>query len=229
MALVKFGGGVSEMRGKEAGLIFSRNAYGSYVKQKVSPINPQSQLQMTQRTQMGATAQLWAGLDAGEKASWDNLGAQVTRVNRFGDTTAYTGFSIFMKLNRNLLILGSAQIDTAPAVDIPGSVTFSSATIASGTPSISLAFTPTVPANTYMVVYATNNILTGRRFVKNYYRKIAVIAAAQTSPQSIYTQWLAVHQNLLQVGAKIYFRLKFINGNNGFESVESVGSAVVGA
>lgn len=229
MALVKFGGIVAEARGKEAGVIYSRNAYGSYVKQKVSPVNPQTSLQLAQRTQMGNTSQLWAGLSAGEKASWDNLGSQVTRVNRFGDTTYYTGFGIFMKLNRNILICGGTQLDSAPALEVAASLTFTSVTIASGTPSISLAFTPTVPSTTSMVVYATNNILTGRRFVKNYYRKIAVIGAAATSPQTLYTQWLAVFGNLLVTGATIYFKIKFIRTNTGFENVPSQGSGVVGA
>lgn len=229
MALVKFGGGVSEMRGKEAGIIYSRNAYGSYVKQKVSPVNPQTANQLEQRTLMGTLSQLWAGLSAGEKASWENLGSQVTRVNRFGDTTYYTGFSIFMKLNRNLALIGMATLDEAPVVPSIDALSFTSLTVAAGTPTMSLAFSPTVPTGFKLVIYATNNILTGRSFVKNYYRLIKVVEASQTSPQNILASWSAYFGNVLVEGAKIFIKIKLIDSTGGFEGTIATGSGTVAA
>lgn len=226
MALAKYGGIISELRGKEAGVIFSRNAYGSYMKQKVSPVNPQTQNQLSQRTLMGNLAQVWATLTAGQKDSWDNLGSQVTRVNRFGDTTYYTGFSIFMKLNRNIVLAGGSAADEAPSVPSIDALSISGFTWSVGTPTASIAFSPTVPTGFKMFVYATNNILTGRRFIKNYYRLIKVIAAAQTSPQDVYTEWLAYFGNLGVVGATIFVKAKLVHAASGFEGVPATASGV---
>ena len=229
MALVKFGAGVSEMRGKEGGVIYSRNAYGSYMKAKVSPVNPQSSAQMAQRSLMGTAAQDWSGLSAADKASWNNLGEQVTRVNVFGDTTYYTGFSLYMKLNRNIVLAGGTAIDEAPTIDVPDTPVITNLVCARGTPVITLAFTPTVPAGTAMFFYATNNILTGRSYVKNFYRLVSVVAAAQTSPQEMYTAWLAYFGNLLVQDATIFAKIKAVNLTKGWESVSDASSDVVAA
>jgi hypothetical protein len=228
MALIKFGAGVSEMRGKEGGVIYSRNAYGSYIKTKVSPINPQTTNQMTQRTLMGNLSQTWSTLDAGEKGSWDNLGSQVTRVNRFGDNTTYTGFSIYCKLNRNIVLSGGAALDEAPAIpEIPVLA------LSSFTPTVAameLAFTPTpIPTGFKLFIYATNNILTGRRFVKNYYRLTQKIAAAQTSPQTIQTSWSTYFGNDRVVGAQIFIKAKLVHSATGFEGVPALIDSTVAA
>lgn len=227
MALAKYGGIISELRGKEAGVIFSRNAYGSYMKQKVSPVNPQTQKQLDQRTLMGNMAQVWAGLTSAEKASWDNLGAQVTRVNRFGDTTNYTGFSIFMKLNRNIVLVGGTALDEAPTMPEIPVLTLTSLVVDLTVPVANLSFTPTVPTGFAMVVYFTNNILTGRRFVKNFYRLITTVAAAQTSPQELSVQWLAYFQNSFIEGAGIFCKAKLIHVATGFEGVPATINTVV--
>lgn len=229
MALVKFGAGVSEMRGKEGGVIYSRNAYGSYVKAKVSPVNPQTSHQTTQRGLMGALAQAWSGLSAAEKAGWNNLGEQVTRVNVFGDTTYYTGFSLFMRLNRNLSVAGVSAIDVAPVIDIPDAPSLDALAAAAGAGTMSLTFSPTVPTGTAMAVYMTNNILTGRAYVKNYYRLLEAVAAAQTSPRPMETIWEDYFVNELVEGATIYAKIKSINLTKGWDSAFSTGSAIVAA
>ena len=226
-ALVKFGGGVSEMRGKEAGIIYSRNAYGSYVKQKVSPVNPQTSKQLGQRTLMGNLAQTWAALSAGEKASWTNLGEQVTRVNRFGDTTYYTGFGIYMKLNRNIVLAGGTALDEAPTVpEIPVQTITALAADVSST-EINLTMGVTTYAGFVAQVYMTNNILTGRSFVKNYYRLITSIASAGATPYNLYTDWNAYFGNLLVADAKLFLKVKMVHIASGFEGVPVTESTTI--
>lgn len=229
MALVKYGGVISELRGKEAGVIFSRNAYGSYMKQKVTPVNPQTSHQSTQRGLMGNLAQAWAGLSVAERAGWNNLGEQVTRVNVFGDTTYYTGFTIFMRLNRNIQAAGGSVVDVAPTVDTPAPATVTSLTCAVTGPSMSLEFSPTVPTGSVMLIYATNNILTGRKFVKNYYRLVKALAAASTTPVNFYTDWNAYFGNPLVEGANIFVKIKNVNLTKGWDSVPDTGFDEVAA
>jgi hypothetical protein len=230
MALIKFGAGISEMRGKEGGVIYSRNAYGSYIKSKVSPINPQTAHQLDQRTKMGNMAQTWAGLSSGQKASWDNLGQQVTRVNRFGDNTTYTGFSLFMKLNRNIVLVGGTAIDEAPTVPEVPVLALTSLAADVSDASMDLVWTPTpVTADYKMIYYFTNNILTGRRYVKNFYRFVGRTAPGATSPLDLYTDWFAYFGNLLVAGARIYCKCKLVHTLTGFEGVPDTVSCTVSA
>ena len=228
MALVKFGAGVSEMRGKEGGVIYSRNAYGSYIKAKVSPVNPQSIRQQEERSLMGTLSQLWSTLSSAKVDSWDNLGAQVTRVNRFGDSTNYTGFSLFMRLNRNLNMCGLSAITDAPVPPTLPEFVLGALQVNATTPAISIAFTPTIPSGMYLAIYMTNNIVTGRKFVKNYYRFI-ITKLEQTSPYTtgLLVAWNAVFPNVLVEGAKIYFKCKVIDGATGFDTVPAVGVQTV--
>ncbi|GAI58374.1 unnamed protein product, partial [marine sediment metagenome] len=39
MALVKYGGGITQMSGSIAGNTFARNRYGNYVRSRTKPIN----------------------------------------------------------------------------------------------------------------------------------------------------------------------------------------------
>lgn len=228
MALVKFGAGVSEMRGKEGGVIYSRNAYGAYMKTKVSPTNPQTSYQQTQRSLMGTLAQLWATLSAANKAGWDSLGDQVTRINVFGDQTTYKGFGLFMRLNRNLQIIGEDPITTAPTLPTFSNLELTAMSANATTPAITLTFTPTpLQANEYLVVYATPNIVTGRTFVKNLYRFILADDAAASVLNIYDAAWISRYPEGLTVGAKIFVKAKIIDDASGFDSVPAVISATV--
>lgn len=227
MALAKYGGIISELRGKEAGVIFSRNAYGSYMKQKVSPVNPQTQNQLGQRTLMGNAAQAWAGLTAGEKDSWENLGSQVTRVNRFGDTTYYTGFSIFMKLNRNIVLAGGTALDTAPSIVAPPALTIDALAADLSSSELNITVTPGTYTGYTVALYVTNNILTGRRFVKNYYRFIGLIPSATAAPFNAHTLWNTYFGATLLVGAKLFVKAKIIHIASGFEGVPATANTTI--
>lgn len=228
MALVKFGAGISEMRGKEGGVVYSRNAFGSYIKTKVSPVNPQTALQQAQRSLMGNLAQAWVSLSSGQKAAWDNLGSQVTRINRFGDSTTYTGFSLFMRLNRNLSVIGQSAITTAPTLPTIPVLTAGALSAVVAGPTMTQAFAPTTPGSgLYIAFYATNNILTGRRFVKNYYRLVTVQSNPGSSPSNIYAAWNAVFNNVLVAGAKIFTKIKIIDSATGFDGTPDVAETTV--
>lgn len=230
MALIKFGAGVSEMRGKEGGVIYSRNAYGSYIKTKVSPVNPQSTFQQNNRSSMGNLAQSWNALTAGQKSAWNTLGDQVTRTNRFGDQTTYTGFNLYMRLNRNLAVIGQSAISTAPTPPELPVLTAGTLTATVAGTVLTQAFTPTSPGSgLYLVVYATNNIVTSRKFVKNFYRYIYNASNPSTSPANLYQSWNTRYSNDLIAGATIFTKMKLIDSATGFDGVPDVTSAVVTA
>jgi hypothetical protein len=226
MALVKYGAIVAEIRGKESGVVFSRNAYGAYVRNKTSPINPQTSFQQQQRAYMGAVSQQWSGLTEGEKSAWGLLGEQVVRTNRLGDQTQYTGFNLFMRCNRNRSILGLGIISepvSPPALPalhldrpliegVAGEVTL-----------FKIGFTPTpIGAGIQMVVDATPPVLTGRRFFKNMFRLVHVAAANSSTDFSILEDYKERFTLTAPVGAIVAVRVRLVHVASGFDTAPAM-------
>lgn len=232
MALIKYGAIVSEARGKESGIIFSRNSYGGYIKQKVSPINPQTAYQQTVRAQLGTTAQQWSGLTEVEKQDWKDLGQQVLRVNRFGDQTFYTGFNLFVKVNRNRAILGLAALTQPQAVPAFPTLGFTSWTVSEDAGDLSLAtlvFTTSggdAAADFQLVVDATMPILTGRRFVKNFYRQLGHVPA-ETSPALLVTAYIARFGLPISLGSYVALRARLVHEASGLDGPFAVIGSLV--
>lgn len=222
MALAKYGAIVSELRGKEGGIVFSRNSYGGYVKQKVSPINPQTRYQQEVRAQLGTIAQQWSGLPDALKQDWKQLGQQVLRVNRFGDQTYYTGFSIFVKLNRNRTILGQSIIDTPPVIPTIPTLTLTNleAIVTDGRlTTLALSYTATggsALTDYRLAIDATPPINTGRRFVKNFYRQLGAIQLS-VSPIDILASYVARYGAEVTLGSYIGIRGRLIHLASGMD------------
>lgn len=228
MALVKYSAIVSEVRGKEGGIIFSRNTYGAYIKAKVSPTNPQTIYQQVQRGTFTNIAQNWRVLTDPQKAAWVSLGQQVTRVNQFGDQTAYTGFSIFMRINRNRVLTNQSLLTVAPAPPTLAVLSFASFNATAGTPTMTITFTPTpVGATVFLSVYTTAQIATGRRFVKNFRRLLSVTGNAAAG-MSLLTAYNARFGTLV-AGRYIAAAIKLIDGTTGFDGGLQVKDVIVGA
>jgi hypothetical protein len=228
MALVKFGAGISEMRGKEGGVVYSRNAYGAYMKTKVSPVNPQSSSQQNVRARLQEISAAWQGLTASEKSGFASLGAIATRTNVFGDTTNYTGFGIFMRLNLNLYAVGQSMITAAPSIPSLPQLAITSVTISEAGGSMIVAFTPTpTGSGVSIVAYATPQMTAGRTFVKNL-RRFIEYGSNQATAWDIVSSYQDVFTQISQ-GNTIHFAFKLVDEASGFDTPIVVTSAVVGA
>lgn len=216
------------MRGKEGGIIYSKNAYGNYIKTKVSPTNPQTSYQTTVRARMQALSNAWKDLTQTQKDNWKTLGDQVPRVNRFGDVTTYTGFSLYIKLNLNLLAAGQSTISAAPSVPTIPEITFSAFTAESGTESLTVAMTPSLASSGQGIIsYVTPQIFTGRSFVKNL-RRFVQFSSEPTTSINMLTAWGA-RFGALTTGAKLFGAWKVVDEATGFEGALQVLTTTVTA
>lgn len=121
MALVKFGGGIIEMRGAIAGNVFSRNKGGNYVRAKTTPINPNTALQQVVRAAMAFLTERWSSiLTAGQRTAWNLYGASVQVTNRLGESVNISGFNHYIRSNMIRKQKNAAIIDDGPIVfEIP--------------------------------------------------------------------------------------------------------------
>ena len=115
MALVKYGGGISQLSGSIAGNVFSRNRSGAYVRPRTKPVNPRSARQETIRAILSYLAEYWHGdLTSDQRAAWEVYAAAVPMTNRLGETIYLTGYNHFIRSNSVVNTYGGATIDDAP-------------------------------------------------------------------------------------------------------------------
>ncbi len=115
MALIKLGPTVASASGSVGGCVFSHNRYGSYIRQRIKPVNTNTTQQQAVRSAFGGLASAWnTDLDQSERDAWDAYAAQVSRPNSLGDPTYFTGLNWFIAVNAPRIQSGLARIDDAP-------------------------------------------------------------------------------------------------------------------
>jgi hypothetical protein len=215
MAKIKYSALVSDMRNKLNGSVMSKNRYGSYVRNKVTPTNPQTTSQVAARNRLATWSQGWRGITQAQRQGWITGASGFPIIDIFGDSKILAGNALYTQLNVNLALIGATDIDDLPTpVAIPA-ITALSLSATSGTPAFSVVFAPTpVPAGFKMLVEATPPMPPSRLFVKNQFRVLATIAAAATSPYNGLTAYAAKFGNPV-IGKVIYIRVRYISSTTG--------------
>ena len=104
---VKFGGGVAEARGSIAGTTFSRNKGGSYARQRVTPVNPQTAAQQAQRSRISELATHWGQtLTQAQRDGWVVFAENFPITDVFGDSLVLSGAQGYTRINSRLLAAG---------------------------------------------------------------------------------------------------------------------------
>jgi len=115
MALVKFGGGITQMSGSIAGNTFARNRFGNYVRTRTKPVNPNTTLQAAARSRIGSLTQAWrAALENSERLSWSTYAGSVSMKNKLGESINLTGFNHFVRSNSVRLQVGKVVLEPGP-------------------------------------------------------------------------------------------------------------------
>ena len=224
MAKIKYSALVSDMRNKLNGSVASKNRYGSYLRNKVTPVNPQTSYQQAARQQLGAFSSQYRGLTAAQRQSWINGAQNYPFTDIFGDVRYLSGQTLFVKLNTNLINAGSAAIDSAPLpVGVPElaveSVTAEITTGALTTLSVGVS-EATVPAGFALAVYATPPTPASIQFVKNRYRFIGVATVA-AGDADILTAYTARFGAAANEDEQIHVRVALISTDTGQQGVPS--------
>lgn len=223
----KFGAIVVDGRGKIGGHVMSKNRAGSYMRTKVTPVNPQTTYQAGVRNRLTSLAQGWRGLTAAQRAAWNAAVADYAKTDIFGDLRNPSGFNLYQRLNNNLVNVGVAAISVPP---IPSSVdAFTGFTLAAaaGANTITATFAPAIAADMAVKVFATAPQSAGKSFVKSEYRQIGVIDNGDVSPFALTTLYNAKYGSVGAAGQKIFVKLVQVNNTTGQEGTPIVASAIV--
>lgn len=166
MAKVIFGNGVSEISGKIAGNVFSRNANGAFIRNRVNPTNPKTTRQISVRLGLATISSSWRDLTPAEREAWATAAPLFPYQDRLGQTKTYTGQQLFVKLNQAILQAGGTQISTPPlSLALPGTefVSTDGVVIVAGVvDEFNLNFSDTtMPTNFRIQMFATPGVSAG--------------------------------------------------------------------
>jgi hypothetical protein len=214
----KAGALMVDFRGSAGGTTASQNTYSKYLKNKSTPVNPSTVAQQLVRSFMATISQSWKGITQAQRDLWNQITSSYQTTNVFGDLMKYTGFNLYVKLNRNLLEIGEAQIADAPAPAAPAGMLSLSLDADINGPKLELAFTDPIDAADKVIVYATAPQSAGKQFVKSEYRKVHVLDSTDTTPVDIIAEYSAKFGGLGAIDGKIFVQLRPVNiatGNPG--------------
>jgi len=211
MAKIKFGMMMTDASGKLGGQVFSKNRGGSYVRTKVTPINPQSVAQSAIRSIFASISQGWSALTDAQRQSWNAAVDSYGKTDVFGDIRNPSGKNLFQRLNQNLAISNQTGLVVVGLPDAIPLANPSTALLDSANNEIGIQTSGDVTGS-MVVVWATPPLSAGTRFVRNRLRQIAVITGGDE------IEYLVSDEYINKFGAftntdNIYFGMKVINSN----------------
>lgn len=180
MAKIKMGALMTDIRGSAGGSVFARNGGGAYMRNKSTPLNPQTADQSGIRSIFGQISQAWSGLTESQRAGFNTAVNNYAQTDVFGDEQTLSGKALFQKLNLNLLLAGQETIVEVPVSQNVPALDDLSIEYNTTSGALSLTLNGAI-AGGFTFVYATPKLTQGTSFVKNRLRLIKVISGEITS------------------------------------------------
>ena len=213
---IKFSGvGITDGRNKLGGSVASRNTFGAYIRNKVTPVNPQTPSQSAVRAVFADISQSWRDLTQGERDQWNEAVINFSFTDVFGDTIDPTGFNLHQQLNLNLSAIDLPFITTPPAPADVQSLTNLTVDVQQAAQTIEVDSTEAIEAGTDFVVKATMGLSAGIDFVKTELKQIAIVDATDSFPIDVSTGYIAVFGAVPAVGSKVFVEMVGVNNSTG--------------
>lgn len=230
MAKIKYSALVSDMRNKLNGSVLSKNRYGSYVRNKVTPVNPQTDAQQLQRSRLSAASAAWKGLSQSNRSGFAELAKVHPLTNIFGDQVTLDGKSMFTRLSINRMLVGQPVLAAVPELKGVPFVEITSFTASEGTGELEFDINvATVPAGYSLVVQATAPLSPTINFVKNQYRTLGVFTATGGTVD-MQTEYPAKYPEVWQpasIGKVIHIRIFLVDTASGEAGIPATASAAI--
>ena len=190
MALLKFGGGVTEMTGALGGNVFARNRSGHYVRAKTVPVNPNSSLQQNWRAAVAFLVNRWnQTLTAAQRTAWNLYGSSVPMKNRLGETIYLTGFNHYIRSNAILKAQALTLVDDGPTTfTLPEQDPSLSFSASEATGNLTVTYDDTLPLfdedDAFMFVFAGSPQVGSKQFFRGPWKYADKVAGDSTTPPS---------------------------------------------
>jgi hypothetical protein len=219
---VKWGALMTDGRGKIGGQVASKNRSGAYMRNKVTPSNPQTSAQMAVRSTLASFSSGWRGLSQAARDAWNGAVSAFSRTNIFGDIVQPTGKNLYTRLNANLTNIGAATIGLppVPVEVVEPTVSFDTNT---ATPTDLQLQVDNLSNDQDYLILATPPTSAGKSFVKSEYRIIGVMPGNAAQPHNVSVDYISKFGDTV-AGQKLFVKVVpvvTLTGQNGVGSSAS--------
>jgi hypothetical protein len=229
MAKVLFSALISDMRNKLNGSVFAKNRGGSYLRTKVTPVNPQTAAQVAARSLLAQFSQSWRTLTEAQRDAWKSVVDQWSTSDVFGSSVTPSGSALYIRLNINVANAGGAALVNPP---LPlGANGIGSLEVSASVGDDEIIVTPdfaAVPAGHALYIEATAQMSAGISNANSKFRHVQTVAAAGAAPVDITAAYTAKFGQMVQ-GQKMFVRARLIRVATGEKSQAQVAKTIVAA
>lgn len=194
----------ADVRNKIGGMVFSRNRYGGYIRNRVSPVQPRSTRQVSQRSLFTYVSQYWRDtLSATNRDGWNKYAADTLLPDVFGEKKGRAGNVMFCRFNVTWMRCGGAILAAAPVTggEAPPVIITLDGTSAAGL-SIS-AFSPTLLAGDRIcVLMAAHAVSPSRNFFNGPFQYLTAFAGNAVPPIGL------TGPGTVSVGQRWFFQIR---------------------
>ena len=180
MKLVSVLGPIS---GSLGGFTAARNRGGTYLRARAVPTNPNSTRQQAVRAILGTLSSAWSrDLDDAARALWSAYAQNNPITDKLGQSITLSGMAWFCRLNSRLVDAGELALEAPPITSGPDALLSITPTWTEPD-ALSLAFTGTPAAESFLQVWQTLPGQPGSTPNKKQARLVGYSSAAPTTPE----------------------------------------------
>ena len=207
---------LAEASGRIAGLIFSHNAGGQYIRSASTVTNPNTPAQQIVRVLLSQLTSLWVDtLTQVQRNAWETYADNVFVQNRLGKSINVSGLNMYVRTNVPLIQAGFARQDAAPTIFSLGDFTVPTGQGFEAAQQLSILFTDTDDwvneDDAGMLVYISRPQNPSINFFKGPYRFAdSIDGDAITPPVSPTTIVLPFP---VVAGQRLFFRVQVVRAD----------------
>ena len=222
---------ISEASGSLAGVTYSHNRGGQYMRARAVPVNPNTLQQQAVRNYMASRSAAWGStLTQAQRDGWEAYADQVLLTDALGEPRKATGLNHYVRCNvpRMQAAMAGSPLQVAPATFDLGSYTNPVLGVISAVGSTaSIAYTNSDPwaiaVGGAMLIHASAGQSPACAYFKGPYRYAGKVLGAVVPPTSPYACPLPF---TVQVGQRVYVKLSFIQVDGRLSSPFRTGGLV---
>lgn len=193
MALVQFGGGVTQMAGSIAGNTFQRNIAGNIARYRRNPAVPVSTATHKTLVTTASLLSLFRNLGEIHHEQWIDYAHNYKRKNKYGVDKHQSALSFFLAINSQSKLVGGPIIYLPPVYNLPDGVESFEAGGDAG--DIIIFFQPSpVPDGVAFVLYTTPPLLTYSTSYRSKLKLTKILQPGTTTYTSIKNDYLRIHR-----------------------------------
>ena len=227
MAKTRGGAIVGQVSGSVGSNTFSRNRFGTYIRNRSIPINPNSSFQQNVRSVFANQSSGWQGLLTAQKEAWKTWAQNNPVTDAFGDQQVLTGHQAYIQLNSRIGQAADTIILVPPVTGAPAGLLSLTATYDIGAGTSVLTFTAAPLAATQrMFLWGALVDSKGITYVKNRYKLIAITAKTLATGYDYQTSMEARFGTML-VGQCVHLMACVYESTSGLVSIGRQTNGVV--